>query len=206
MKYVITEKELQAIREIRNTFVHKGKFPSTRDLMKTLGYKSPRSSALIIERLILKGFLRRKPNGSLQLVKAAKSDAMSAKTVNVPLVGTVACGIPVLAEENIEAMIPVSTNLAKPPAKYFLLRAKGDSMDLSGISDGDIVLVRQQPTATVGDMIVALIDDEATIKAFHPSPHAIVLKPKSKNKEHKPIVLTKDFRIQGVVVTAIPNL
>ncbi|MBI4430664.1 MAG: repressor LexA [Candidatus Omnitrophica bacterium] len=206
MKYVVTEKELQAIREIRNTFVHRGKFPSTRDLMKTLGYRSPRSSALIIERLILKGFLRRRQNGSLQLVKATEGDTTSAKTVNVPLVGTVACGIPILADENIEAMIPVSTDLAKPPAKYFLLRAKGDSMDLSGINDGDIVLVRQQATATAGDSVVALIDDEATIKELHPSPHAIVLKPKSKNRQHKPIVLTKNFRIQGIVVTAIPNL
>lgn len=206
MKYVITEKELQAIREIRNTFVHKGKFPSTRDLMKVLGYRSPRSSALIIERLIVKGFLRRRQNGSLHLVKDLESDTASAKTVNVPLVGTVACGIPILADENIETMIPVSTELAKSPAKYFLLRAKGDSMDLNGINDGDIVLVRQQATAIAGDSVVALIDDEATIKEFHPSPHAIVLKPKSKNREHKPIVLTKDFRIQGVIVTAIPNL
>ena len=139
-------------------------------------------------------------------MKDSVSDTANAKTVNVPLVGTVACGIPILADENIEAMIPVSTDLAKPPAKYFLLRAKGDSMDLSGINDGDIVLVRQQPTATAGDAIVALIDDEATIKEFHPSPRTIVLKPKSKNREHRPIVLTKDFRIQGVVVTAIPNL
>lgn len=206
MKQSITEKELQAVLEIRNTFVHRGKFPSARDLMKALGYRSPRSSTLMIGRLITKGFLRRRQNGSLQLVKAAENNAASVKTVNIPLVGSVACGVPVLADENIEAMIPVSTDLAKPPAKYFLLRAKGDSMDLRGINDGDIVLVRQQATAKHGDSVVALIDDEATIKEFHPSPHAIVLKPKSKNKKHKPIVLTKDFRIQGVVVIAIPNL
>ena len=131
---------------------------------------------------------------------------MSAKTITVPLIGTVSCGFPILANENTEAMIPVTTDLAKPPAKYFLLRTKGDSMNLKGINDGDIVLVRQQSVAEPGDSVVALIDDEVTIKEFHPSSHAIVLKPKSKNKKHKPIVLTKDFQIQGVIVTTIPNL
>lgn len=206
MKENVTEKESQALREIRNTFVHRGKCPSMRDLMKALGYKSPRSSALIINRLISKGFLRRKQGGNLQFIRDLKSNAMSAKTVNVPLIGTAACGLPILADQNVEAMIPISTDLAKPPSKYFLLKAKGDSMNLKGINHGDIVLVRQQSAAQFGDSIVALIDNEATIKEFYPSEHAIVLKPKSKNKQHKPIVLTKDFRIQGVIVTTIPNL
>lgn len=206
MNQMVTEKESQALREIRNTFVHRGKCPSMRDLMKALGYRSPRSSSLIISRLISKGFLRRRQDGSLQFIKDLESDTMRAKTIDVPLVGTAACGVPILAEENIEAMIPVSTDLAKPPSKYFLLRAKGDSMDLIGIHDGNIVLVRQQSTAEPGNPVVAFIDNEATIKEFHPSLHAIVLKPKSGNKQHKPIVLTKDFRIQGVVVTTIPNL
>lgn len=206
MNQLVTEKESKALREIRNTFFHRGRCPSTRDLMKALGYRSPRSSALIIDRLISKGFLRRRQDGILQLVKDLESSTMRAKTINVPLVGAVACGIPILAEENVEAIIPVSTELAKPPEKHFLLRARGDSMNLKGISDGDIVLVRQESTASPGDSVVALIDEEATIKEFHPSPHAIVLKPKSTNKQHKPIVLTKDFRIQGIVVTKIPNL
>lgn len=206
MNHIVTDKEIKALREIRNAFVHRGRFPSTRDLMKRLGYKSPRSSTLIIDRLITKGFLRRKQGGNLQFVKGLESDVTHTKTIDVPLVGTVACGIPIIADENVEAMIPVSTSLAKPPAKYFLLRAKGDSMDLKGINDGDSVLVRQQATARAGDSVIALIDNEATIKEFHPSPHAIVLKPKSTNKNHSPIILSKDFLVQGVVVTVIPNL
>ena len=206
MKQVVTGIELKALREIRNAFVRRGRFPSTRDLMRALGYRSPRSSTLIIDRLINKGFLRRKHGGNLQFVKGLENDAAHTKTIDVPLVGTVACGIPLIADENVEAMIPVSTSLAKPPAKYFLLRAEGDSMNLKGIKNGDIVLVRQQPTAQTGDSVVALIDDEATIKEFYPSPHIIVLKPKSSNKHYRPIILSKDFLIQGVVVTAIPNL
>jgi repressor LexA len=120
-------------------------------------------------------------------------------------VGSVACGIPILAEENIEAMIPVSKGLAKPGNRYFLLRAVGDSMNLAGIDDGDLVLVRQQPAAKNGDLVVALIDDAATIKEFYRAGDAVVLKPKSKNKRHQPIVLTEDFQVQGIVVKTIKN-
>jgi repressor LexA len=79
-------------------------------------------------------------------------------------------------------------------------------MNQKGIDDGDFVLVRQQITAKNGDMVVALIDNEATVKEFHEAGETIILKPRSKNKQHQPIVLTKDFQIQGVVVVAIPNI
>ena len=78
-------------------------------------------------------------------------------------------------------------------------------MNEAGINDGDIVLVRQQSVADPGDKVVALIDNEATIKEYHPVKGAIVLKPHSTNQEHKPIILTDDFQIQGVVVATIPN-
>ena len=128
-----------------------------------------------------------------------------AQTVNIPLVGTAACGVPIFAEENIEGLIPVSTSLAKPGYKYFLLHAKGDSMNRAGINDGDIVLVRQQPNANDGDKVVALVDDEATIKEFHRTNDVVILKPKSSNPDNEPIILTKDFQIQGVVITTISD-
>jgi repressor LexA len=202
----ISNKELEAVREIRNSLMHRGRVPSIRELMTSLGYRSPRSAAVLYDNLIEKGILRRKRDGNLQFVGGVEDDSVRAQTVDVPLVGSISCGIPVLAEENIEAMIPVSTRLAQPPHKYFLLRAKGDSMDERGVNDGDLLLIRQQPTARNGDMVVALIDDEATVKEFHAAGETVVLKPRSKNKEHKPIVLTKDFQVQGVVVAAIPKL
>lgn len=202
----ISNKELEAIREIRNSLMHRGRVPSIRELMTSLGYRSPRSAAVIYENLIEKGILRRKRDGNLQFMGGVEDDTFRAQTVDVPLVGSISCGVPVLAEENVEAMIPVSTKLAQSPHKYFLLRAKGDSMDERGINDGDLLLIRQQPTARNGDMVVALIDDEATVKEFHMAGETVILKPRSKNKEHKPIVLTKDFQVQGVVVAAIPKL
>ena len=113
-------------------------------------------------------------------------------TVNVPVVGKVACGSPTLAEENIEQFIPVSTSLAAGSGTYFILKAKGDSMNLAGINDGDYVLIRQQSSARPGDMVVALINEEATIKEFVPQGNVVVLKPHSNNKEHKPIILSRD--------------
>ena len=202
----VSNKELEAIREIRNSLMHVGRIPSMRQLMASLGYQSPRSASLIVDKLIKKGVLRRKDDGNLQFIKSLGDDTTRAQTVDVPLVGMVACGAPMLAEENIQAQIPVSTKLAKPPHRYFLLKAKGDSMDQKGINDGDLVLVRQQTVARDGEMVVALIDDEATIKEFRIGKDIYVLKPRSTNKTHQPIVLTKDFEIQGVVVTVIPKI
>jgi repressor LexA len=199
----VTNKELEAIREIRNSLMHIGRIPSMRQLMTSLGYQSPRSASLIVDKLIKKGVLRRKKDGGLQFVKSLGDDTTRAQTVDVPLVGIVACGAPMLAEENIQAKIPVSTKLAKPPHHYFLLKAQGDSMNQKGIDDGDLVLVRQETTAKDGDTVVALIDDEATIKEFRIGKETYVLRPRSTNKTHQPIVLTKDFQIQGVVVTTI---
>ena len=84
-----------------------------------------------------------------------------------------------------------------------MLRAFGDSMNKAGINDGDLVLVRQQQTAENGDKVVALIDDEATIKEFHHEGDMIILKPQSTNSKHRPIILTWDFKIQGVVEKVI---
>jgi len=122
------------------------------------------------------------------------------------LIGTVACGIPILAEENYQGKISVSTKLIEPGYKHFILKAKGDSMNQKGINDGDLVLVRQQITAKEGDTVVALIDDEAAIKEFHYAKNFIILRPRSSNPVHKPIILTNDFQIQGIVVATIPNV
>lgn len=130
----------------------------------------------------------------------------SEQTVEVPIVGKVSCGDPIFAIENIESTIPVSTKLARPPYKYFLLKAKGDSMNLANINDGDFVLVRQQQTAQNKDIIVALIDDEATIKEYNLADDKVILKPLSSNPIHKPIILTNDFKVQGIVVSTIAKI
>lgn len=205
-EHELSSKEVQTLLFIRNTLAHGMKSPSIRDIQEKLGYKSPRSAAVIVEALISKKRITRRADGTLQILKDLSGNKANAQTVTIPLVGSAACGRPLLAEENIEAFIPVSTELARPGHKYFLLRARGDSMNLAGIEDGSIVLVRQQNTADNGNIIVALIDDEATIKEFRKTTSAILLIPRSTSSEHSPIILTKDFRIQGKIITTIAGL
>lgn len=201
----LTAKQSQAMRFIRNSVAHSGKAPSVRDIMRALKYNSPQSATLIINELVRVGLLKKREDGSLQFVRDLEEKPYHAQTIDVPLVGVVSCGAPILAEENIEGYIPVSTRLAKPNHKYFLLHASGDSMNKAGINDGDLVLVQQQATADEGDKVVALIDDGATVKKYHEADGAIVLKPQSTNSKHKPIILTEDFQVQGIVRAVLPH-
>ena len=205
MLHTISKKELEAIKIIRKYIFDFGNMPSVRELMRELGYKSPRSAAVIITNLESKGILQKKEDGTLQLTEFDISENFGTReqTVKVPLLGNVACGLPIFADENIEAQIPISIKLIKKGHKYFLLRAKGDSMNNAGINDGDLVLIRQQQHAENGERVVALIDDEATIKEYHHNGSLVVLKPKSTNKKYQPIILTDEFIIQGIVESVI---
>ena len=198
-------KAREAIRHIRNILMHFGRIPSVRELMSAMDYKSPRSAMLLLEELVNNGFLEKKSDGGYRFIKDLEAGNV-VRTVSVPLVGVVTCGAPILAEENIQAYIPVSIALARPGAKYFLLSAMGDSMDKVGINDGDLILVKQQNTADNGQNIVALIDDEATVKQFYHVGDIVTLLPQSTNAAHQPIILTRDFQIQGIVAAVIPKI
>lgn len=202
-KKELSSKAYEALRIIRNDIMHFGKVPSVRRLMTGLGYKSPRSAMEMLEKLEEAGFLKRKDSGLYSLISYDDQDL--GRTVLIPLLGSASCGLPLFAEENIEAMIPVSTLIAKTGSKYFLLHATGDSMNNAGINDGDLMLVRQQETADQGQRVVALIDDSATVKEFYRKGDLVILKPNSKNKIHQNIILTSEFKIQGVVITTIPR-
>lgn len=172
------------------------------------GFRSPRSVAQFLDALQQAGYIERAAGArNVRILKrppgAAPSDR--ADTVLVPLVGRVAAGQPILAAENVEDYIPVSTSLARGRWNYFILRVQGDSMDRAGIQHGDLVLVRQQDTAEPGDKVVALIDDNATVKRLRIGRDAILLEPLSTNPVHRPIVVGPEFRVQGVVVAAIPK-
>ena len=198
----LSDKDKRAFAFIRNQIIHRGKSPSLREINEITGGKSPRSASLVIGRLIDAGLIKKTGR---QLVLIGKPLIASNATIDVPLVGQVACGTPIFAEENIQAEIPVSTDLAKGGYKYFFLRAVGDSMDKAGINSGDLLLVRQQYDAENGEKVVALINDEATVKILEKTPEAVILKPSSSNKAHQPIVLTENFMIQGVVVAVLPE-
>ena len=197
----LSDKDKKAFALIRSKIIHYGESPSLREINGVTGGKSPRSASLVVDRLIEAGLIK-KSGRALILVNSQPSNSVN--TVDVPLVGAVTCGMPMLAEENIQTYISVSTELARKGSTYFLLRAMGDSMNLAGINTGDLLLIRQQETAETGDKVVALINDEAILKSFERVAGAVVLRPKSSNKSHKPIVLTDNCQIQGVVVAVLP--
>lgn len=201
----LSGKAKEALRHIRNWIMKYSLMPSVRELMQEMDYKSPRSAMLLMAELEENGFLERKADGSYKMIKDLSTNVV-ARTVAVPLVGSISCGGALLAEENVEAYIPVSTSLIKAGHKYFLLRAVGDSMNEAGIQPGDLVLVKQQNIAENGQKVVALIDDDATLKEFQHKGNVVALVPRSSNPKHKPIILEQDFKIQGVIITSISNI
>jgi len=198
-------KAREAMGHLRNWLMRYGKMPSVRELMNEMHYKSPRSAMLLLEELENCNFLERKSDGSFRMVKDLDTNS-NIRTVEIPLIGNITCGIPMLAEENIEAIIKVSTSLIKTGNRYFLLRAIGDSMNRAGINTGDLMLIKQQSNAENGDRIVALIDDEATVKEYQHKGNMVALMPRSDNNIHKPIILENNFLIQGIVVATIPKI
>jgi repressor LexA len=202
----LTSREIEALREIRSAIRHLGKFPAVRELMVVMGYRSPRSVSVLLQKLEEKGFLHRDFRGNLQIVEESKIFKNNVETIDVPIVGTAQCGALTFAEQNVEGFVRISTVLAPRNKQHFLLRAEGDSMNEAGIQHGDLVLVRVQNFAENGNRVVALVDDEATIKEFHRRGDVVILQPRSTNSAHQPIIVSENLQIQGVVVTSIPTL
>jgi repressor LexA len=200
----LDEKDKKAYSLIRNKLIHEGKRPTLKEINAVTGGKSPRSASLVIDRLVRMKLLR-KSGKNLKLAESPLLNTNSIATMDIPLVGSVACGLPILAQENIEGYIPISTAFARKGSQYFLLRASGDSMNEAGINDGDILLVRQQNHAENGKKVIALINDEATVKILDRRDGAVILRPKSSNPTHKPIIVTENCQIQGEVVTVLPG-
>lgn len=198
----MNDKDKKAYAFIKNEIINYGKAPTLREINKVTGGSSPRSASLVVDRLV-KAKLLVKNGREIKLAKT-HSSTPSVRTIDVPLLGLVPCGSPMFAEENIDTYIPVSTNIAKPQNEYFFLRAYGDSMDKSGINSGDLLLVKKQSNADINEKVVALINDEVTVKHFEKTGNKIILKPNSNNKLHKPIILTEELIIQGVVQDVFP--
>jgi repressor LexA len=195
--------DLLAYSFIQKHLANFGVVPSLRQIGRAVGYSSPRSAQLLLSRLIKKRLLRY--SKGIVTLRSLPGVPPAERTVEVPLIGTVPCGLPSLAEHKPEAVFEVSVKFAVPGHLYFLLRARGNSMNKSGITDGDLVLVRKQPTAEQGERVVVLINDEATIKHFRRKADIVALHPNSTDKSHQPIFLSGDAIIQGVVITALPR-
>ncbi|MBI4522746.1 MAG: transcriptional repressor LexA [Deltaproteobacteria bacterium] len=182
------------------TVREKGYAPSIQEIGSRFRIASTNGVFRHLKALEKKGYIRRVGKRALEIVSAQGRSVLS-DVREVPVLGRVPAGKPLLAEENIEGYLPVARELA-PGKEVFVLKLKGDSMIEEGIRDGDYVIIRRQETAENGDIVCALIDGEATLKKFYKKGNAITLRPA--NKSYRPIVVSQKersgFRILGKAI------
>lgn len=204
----LTKRQQQILDYIRKCIEVKHYPPSVREIGQAIGLSSPSTVHAHLNALEAKGYIRRDGAKSRSMVitgaeqeqKAPVSNTSTTRfnehsLVQLPLVGRVAAGTPILAEQNIEEEVPLPTSLFGD-RNSFLLTVHGDSMINAGIFDGDTLLVREQGTANNGDIVVAMVDDGATVKTYYKEKDCIRLQPH--NDAMEPI-FTRDAQILGVV-------
>ncbi len=190
------------------TFVHRytdahGYPPSVREIGQALGLTSSSTVHSHLSALEKKGYLRRDPNKprALEILRDER-EIPTRKVVSLPVVGHVAAGQPILAQQNVEEYFPLPADFIKSE-ESFILHVRGDSMIDAGILDGDLLVVRRQQTAKSGDIVVARLQDEATVKRYYRDGDRIRLQPE--NRAMAPIY-TRDVAIEGIAVALIRRL
>jgi len=177
--------------------------PSVDELRRELGVASTRTVFRYLQMLERDGAIERRPGAPG--VKVLKPLEDGVQTRSVPVVGRVPAGTPMLAEENIEGWIRVPAAMARPASdRFFLLSVRGTSMNRAtveggAIEDGDLILVRQQHAARPNDIVVAMVDGEATVKRLVSAPGYFILRPESRDKSHQDIVAGRDLQVAGKV-------
>jgi len=185
----ITKKQQEILNYIKDQIIDRGYPPAVRDICQAVSLKSTSSVHAHLETLEKNGYIRRDPTKPRAIEILDEDFNLSRREVtNIPLVGNVAAGTPILAEQNIENYFPIPVEMA-PNAKCFALKVKGDSMINIGINDGDIVFVKQTASAENGDLVVALVEDSATVKNFYRENGHIRLQPQ--NDDYEPIIVNE---------------
>lgn len=175
----ISAKQLEILEYIKEQILHHGYPPAVREICTAVNLKSTSSVHAHLETLEKNGYIRRDPTKprAIEIIDD-EFNLTRRDMINIPIIGTITAGTPILATENIEGYFPVlSDNL--PSGEMFMLYVKGESMINAGILDGDRVIVRMQNNANNGDMVAALIDDSATVKTFYKEDNHIRLQPEN---------------------------
>ena len=193
----ISKKQQEILEYIKSQILERGFPPSVREICEAVNLKSTSSVHSHLETLEKNGYIRRDPTKPRAIeILDDNFNLTRREMVNVPIIGQVAAGQPILAEQNIEDYFPIPVE-RMPNKQTFLLKVKGESMINAGILDGDLVLVQEEKTASNGDMVVALIDDGATVKTFYKEEGVIRLQPE--NDFMDPIIV-QDVSILGKVI------
>lgn len=193
----ITAKQQEILEYIKENILKKGYPPAVREICEAVHLKSTSSVHSHLETLERNGYIRRDPTKPRAIEILDDEFALTHREmVQVPMVGTVTAGQPILAQENIEDYFPIPANLL-PNTETFMLRVKGESMIEAGIYDGDRVIVSQTNVAQNGDIVVALIEDSATVKRYYKENGHYRLQPENSSME--PIIVS-DLEILGKVI------
>ncbi len=201
----LTPKQERALHLIVENIRQKGYPPTLSDLSKALGASSRNTAVKYLNVLARKGYIvwERNTARGIQL-KEPRGLLDHEGEQSLALVGAVTAGLPMLAEENIERYVPVPSYLIRSAARHFLLRVQGNSMTGAGILDGDLVVVRSQPQADRGDVVVALIENEATVKRLAVRQQRQYLK--AENPAFPDILPETEWSIQGKVVALVREM
>lgn len=193
----ITPKQQEILDYIKSQILNKGYPPAVREICEAVHLKSTSSVHSHLESLEKNGYIKRDPTKPRAIEIVDDSFNLSRREiVNIPVIGTVTAGQPILATENIEGYFPLLSEDI-PRGESFMLKVKGESMINVGIYDGDQIIVRRQPTAENGDIVVALIDDSATVKTYYKEDGHFRLQPE--NDTMDPIIVP-DLTILGKVI------
>lgn len=214
----ITKKQKAVLDFIAKTIDETGIAPTVRDICEGLGLSSPSTVHVHLKTLEDKGLIHRDPLKSrcITIVGHERNAAEERRQdeppvgvgefssiVSLPVVGNVAAGQPILADQNITETIPLPTEIVGDSSS-FLLKVRGDSMIEIGINDGDYVVVKEQPTANNGDVVVAIVEDGATVKTFYKECDHVRLQPE--NSSMDPIIVRENVSIAGKVVAVFRRL
>lgn len=193
----ISTKQKEILEFIKSEIINKGYPPSVREVCEAVKLKSTSSVHSHLETLEKNGYIRRDPSKprAIEIIDD-EFNLTRRELVNVPIVGTITAGQPILAVENIDSYFPIPSEFM-PNHETFMLKVKGESMINAGIFDGDKVLIQKQSHAKNGDYVVALLNDEVTVKTFYKENGYIRLQPE--NDSMDPIIVS-DMQILGIVI------
>lgn len=189
------DKQSEIYNYIKDQVQLKGYPPSVREICEAVGLKSTSTVHGHLERLEKKGFIRRDPTKP-RAIELLKDNVIRKELIDIPIIGKITAGIPILAVENVEDTFTIPLNFTKTNNELFMLKVSGSSMIEAGILDGDLAIIEKVNTATNGDIVVALIDNEATIKRFFKEKGYIRLQPE--NSTMSPIIV-EDCSILGIL-------
>jgi len=197
----LTDRQREILEHIAASIRRTGIVPSVREIGQAMGMRSPSTVHQHLMALERKGYIKRGGDRMRVLEVLDRSVLPDGDVAHLPLVGRVSAGLPLLAHENVEEMIPVPRKMVGWQEECFLLTVRGDSMINAGIFDGDLVIVHSQPVADAGDIVVALLEDEATVKRLaHQLGRPRLM---AENPAYEPI--DDEFEVIGKVVGLLRN-